>query len=210
MIIDQTPRVVAMGSGYEAHGAVPTIIGIGLALTTIPHSQLPQSENLGTVLETGYKLMFSLAAQTQINYDAATIPLSIQQDTTFHAVVMVRALLGVVAASAVLVFVWNAMRENELHSDPHSLACSMALSSSAASKPLLDSLSMHEMATANQFDTAYRDLKFVLREGTQSPIRCILLLSTIPKLLRKRSRTSPTTLPKPGYLVLRNLRIWYN
>ncbi len=214
--IDQAARVVAMGLGYEAYGTVPTIIGIGLALTGIPHSQLPQSGNLETVLGTGYKLMFTLAAQTQISYNAATIPISMQQDTIVDAVVMVRAfaivievLLGVIAAIAVLIFVLNAIRANKLQSDPHSLAYLMALSSSGASKPLLDSLSMHEMATETQLDTAYRDLRFVLREGTQSPIRCLSLLSDHPKQSAQEVQnvsndSSEAPLPritKPAYMV---------
>ncbi len=186
--IDQAARVSTLGLGYEAYGTVPTVIGIGLARTAMPHSQLPQSNNFGEVIATAYRLMFSLAAQTQMSYNKATIPTSIGRGETVDAVVMnrifaivIEVLLAILAAIAVLVLVLNAIRPNKLQSDPHSMAYSMALSSSGASQPLLNSLAMHEMATASQLDTAYRDLKFILKEGFQSPIRCISLLSDPPK-----------------------------
>ena len=214
--IDQAARVSAMGLGYEAYGTVATVIGTGLALTTIAHSELPQSNNFGRVIETAYKLMFSLAAQTQMSYNKGTTPTSIRWDETVDAVVMVRpfaivieVLLGVIAAIASLVFILNARRANKLQSDPHSLAYSMALSSSAASKPLLASLSKHEMATTSQLDATYRDLKFVLREGSKSPMRCVSLLSEPPKqsppqdvpdVSRGPSEAALPPVAKPAYM----------
>ena len=117
----------------------------------------------------------------------ATTNCSIERDETVDAVVMVRAfaivievLLGVVAGIAVLVLALNAGRANKLLSDHHSLAYSIALSSSTASQSFMQSLSMHETASASQLDDAYGRLKFILKEGDQPSTRCISLLSNAP------------------------------
>ena len=171
-----------MGLGYESYGTVMDAIGIGLGLTATSHSQLPESNNFEDVIRNAYKLMFSMAAQTQMTHNTATVFTSVHRLDT---VMMLRAfaiaievLLGVVAGISWMILILNARRTNKLQ---QSLTHLMLLSSLIASQPFLISLAMHEMATDPQLNSAYGDLKFALRDGPGSSIRCVSLLSDPPK-----------------------------